>query len=181
MLHRQVGARSDSSLARGRELGVPFYARNRRSETLSLTSSRVESRGLDTRGILTTTVGRAVNDYIPRDVKGTTARASTRWSDFFTIFMNKRYNVVRVFRANITNWATLAHNRNKWEDYWLPLRTREAELDYSVTGEKIKQKRANGFKFLTNFCGRLKKRTLASLNSDVVIFFKNGPSVLRTK
>ncbi|EYC37504.1 hypothetical protein Y032_0784g2336 [Ancylostoma ceylanicum] len=64
---------------------------------------------------------RAVSDWTPRNVKRTTGRPPTRWSDFFTKSFKKRYDTLRVSRTDRTHWTTLARERDKWKDCWRPL------------------------------------------------------------
>ncbi|KAK6735762.1 hypothetical protein RB195_018789 [Necator americanus] len=64
---------------------------------------------------------RAVNDWVPRDVRRTTGGPPTRWSDFFTKSFKEKYDVLRVPRERRNHWATLARDRDKWENYWPPL------------------------------------------------------------
>ncbi|EYB85282.1 hypothetical protein Y032_0301g1829 [Ancylostoma ceylanicum] len=51
---------------------------------------------------------RAVSDWTPRNVKRTTGRPPTRWSDFFTKSFKERYDALRVSRTNRTHLTTLA-------------------------------------------------------------------------
>ncbi|KIH58152.1 hypothetical protein ANCDUO_11648, partial [Ancylostoma duodenale] len=48
---------------------------------------------------------RAVIDWTSRNVKRTTGRPPTRWSDFFTKSFNKRYNALRVPRTDRIYWT----------------------------------------------------------------------------
>ncbi|KAK6735469.1 hypothetical protein RB195_018590 [Necator americanus] len=64
---------------------------------------------------------RAVSDWVPRDIKRTTGRPPTRWSDFFTKSFKEKYDAIRVPRERRNHWATLARDRNKWKNYWRPL------------------------------------------------------------
>ncbi|KAK6727919.1 hypothetical protein RB195_005530 [Necator americanus] len=64
---------------------------------------------------------RAVSDWVPRDVKRTTGRRPTRWSDFFTKSFKEKYDALRVPRERRNHWATLARDRDKWKNYWRPL------------------------------------------------------------
>ncbi|EYC38674.1 hypothetical protein Y032_0702g1657 [Ancylostoma ceylanicum] len=64
---------------------------------------------------------RAVSDWTSRNVKRTTGRPPTRWSDFFTKSFKKRYDTLRVSRTDRTHWTTLARERDKWKDCWRPL------------------------------------------------------------
>ncbi|KAK6761058.1 hypothetical protein RB195_022214 [Necator americanus] len=64
---------------------------------------------------------RAVSDWVPRDIKRTTGRPPTRWSDFFTKSFKEKYDALRVPRERRNHWATLARVRNKWKNYWRPL------------------------------------------------------------
>ncbi|EYB86257.1 hypothetical protein Y032_0282g1273 [Ancylostoma ceylanicum] len=64
---------------------------------------------------------RAVSDWTPRNVKRTTGRPPTRWSDFFTKSFKERYDALRVSRTDRTHWTTLARERDKWKDCWRPL------------------------------------------------------------
>ncbi|KAK6735544.1 hypothetical protein RB195_018638 [Necator americanus] len=56
-----------------------------------------------------------------RDIKCTTGRPPTRWSDFFTKSFKEKYDVLRVPRERRNHWATLARDRDKWKNYWRPL------------------------------------------------------------
>ncbi|KAK6740110.1 hypothetical protein RB195_008527 [Necator americanus] len=51
---------------------------------------------------------RAVSDWVPRDIKRTTGRPPTRWSDFFTKSLKEKYDALRVPRERRNHWATLA-------------------------------------------------------------------------
>ncbi|EYB84107.1 hypothetical protein Y032_0323g2508 [Ancylostoma ceylanicum] len=64
---------------------------------------------------------RAVSDWTSRNVKRTTGRPPTRWSDFFTKSFKERYDTLRVSRTDRTHWTTLARERDKWKDCWRPL------------------------------------------------------------
>ncbi|KAK6740236.1 hypothetical protein RB195_008606 [Necator americanus] len=64
---------------------------------------------------------RAVSDWVPRDIKRTTGRPPTRWSDFFTKSLKEKYDALRVPRERRNHWATLARDRDKWKNYWRPL------------------------------------------------------------
>ncbi|KAK6729227.1 hypothetical protein RB195_006334 [Necator americanus] len=64
---------------------------------------------------------RAVSDWVPRDIKRTTGRPPTRWSDFFTKFFKEKYDALRVPRERRNHWATLARDQYKWKNYWCPL------------------------------------------------------------
>ncbi|KAK6740803.1 hypothetical protein RB195_008949 [Necator americanus] len=64
---------------------------------------------------------RAVSDRVTRDIKRTTERPPTRWSDFFTKSFKEKYDVLRVPRERRNHWATLAPDRDKWKNYWSPL------------------------------------------------------------
>ncbi|KIH54276.1 hypothetical protein ANCDUO_15579 [Ancylostoma duodenale] len=44
---------------------------------------------------------RAVSDWTPRNLKRTTGRPPTPWSDFFTKSFKERYNALRVPRAEL--------------------------------------------------------------------------------
>ncbi|KAK6761970.1 hypothetical protein RB195_022897 [Necator americanus] len=61
---------------------------------------------------------RAVSDWVPRDIKRTTGRPSTRWSDFFTKSLKEKYDALRVPRKRRNHWATLARDQDKWKNYW---------------------------------------------------------------
>ncbi|KAK6742632.1 hypothetical protein RB195_010096 [Necator americanus] len=63
---------------------------------------------------------RAVSDSVPRDIKRTTGRPPTRWSDFFTRSFKEKYDALRVPRERRNHWATLARDRDKWKNYWRP-------------------------------------------------------------
>ncbi|KIH55262.1 hypothetical protein ANCDUO_14585 [Ancylostoma duodenale] len=64
---------------------------------------------------------RAVSDWTPRDVKRTTGRPATRWSDFFTKSFKDRYDALSVPRTDRIHWTTLARERDKWKDCWRSL------------------------------------------------------------
>ncbi|KIH52056.1 hypothetical protein ANCDUO_17850 [Ancylostoma duodenale] len=64
---------------------------------------------------------RAVSYWTPRDVKRTTGRPPTRWSDFFTNSFKDRYGALRVPRTDRIHWTTPARERDKWKDCWRPL------------------------------------------------------------
>ncbi|KIH57692.1 hypothetical protein ANCDUO_12113 [Ancylostoma duodenale] len=72
---------------------------------------------------------RAVSDWAPRNVKSTTGRPSTRWSDFFTKFFKETYNALRVPRAERIHWTTLACEMDEWKDCWRPLGTSEDQRE----------------------------------------------------
>ncbi|KIH68929.1 hypothetical protein ANCDUO_00734 [Ancylostoma duodenale] len=78
---------------------------------------------------------RAVSDFTPQDVKRTTGRPPTRWSDFFTKSFKERYNAVRVPRTDRIHWTTLARERDKWKDCWRPLGTSEDQRESSFNTE----------------------------------------------
>ncbi|KAK6755704.1 hypothetical protein RB195_014223 [Necator americanus] len=60
----------------------------------------------------------AVSDWVPRDIKRTTGRPPTRWSDFFTKSFKENYDALRVSRERRNHLATLARDRDKWKNYW---------------------------------------------------------------
>ncbi|KAK6764924.1 hypothetical protein RB195_025022 [Necator americanus] len=64
---------------------------------------------------------RAVSDWVPRDIKRTTGRPPTRWSDFFTKSFKEKYDALRVPRERRNHSATLARDRDKWKKCWRPL------------------------------------------------------------
>ncbi|KAK6762466.1 hypothetical protein RB195_023259 [Necator americanus] len=64
---------------------------------------------------------KAVSDWVPRDIKRTTGRPKTRWSDFFTKSSKEKYDALRVPCERKNHWATLARDQDKWKDYWRPL------------------------------------------------------------
>ncbi|KAK6743806.1 hypothetical protein RB195_010855 [Necator americanus] len=64
---------------------------------------------------------RTVSDWVPRDIKRTTGRPPTRWSDFFTKSIKEKYDALRVPRERRNHWATLAHDLDKRKNYWRPL------------------------------------------------------------
>ncbi|KAK6740934.1 hypothetical protein RB195_009031 [Necator americanus] len=64
---------------------------------------------------------RAVSDWVPRNIKRTTGRQPTRWSDFFTKSFKEKYEALRVPRERRNHWASLARDRDKWKNYWRPL------------------------------------------------------------
>ncbi|KAK6762949.1 hypothetical protein RB195_023600 [Necator americanus] len=64
---------------------------------------------------------RAVSDWVSRDIKRTTGRTPTRWSDFFTKSFKENYEAFLVPRKRKNHWATLVRDRDKWKNYWRPL------------------------------------------------------------
>ncbi|KIH63384.1 hypothetical protein ANCDUO_06314 [Ancylostoma duodenale] len=72
---------------------------------------------------LTTRIGRLTQ----RNVKRSTVRQPTRWSDFFTKSFKERYIAHRVPERERIPWTTLARERDKWRDCWRPLGTSEDE------------------------------------------------------
>ncbi|EYB95700.1 hypothetical protein Y032_0156g3097 [Ancylostoma ceylanicum] len=76
---------------------------------------------------------RAVSDWTPRNVKRTTGRPPTRWSDFFTKSFKKRYDTPHVSRTDRTHWTTLAPEKDKWKDCWRPLGIPDVQRESSVT------------------------------------------------
>ncbi|EYC26254.1 hypothetical protein Y032_0010g1047 [Ancylostoma ceylanicum] len=64
---------------------------------------------------------RAVSDWNPRNLKRTTGRPPTPWSDFFMTSTEERYDAFRVSRTDRTHWTTLARESDKWKDCWRPL------------------------------------------------------------
>ncbi|KAK6747700.1 hypothetical protein RB195_000723 [Necator americanus] len=64
---------------------------------------------------------KAMSDWVPCDIKRATGRPPTRWSDFFTKSFKEKYDALRVPRERRNHWATLAHDRDKWKNYWCPL------------------------------------------------------------
>ncbi|KAK6736137.1 hypothetical protein RB195_019048 [Necator americanus] len=60
---------------------------------------------------------RAVSDWVPRDIKRTTGRPPTRWSDFLTKSFKENYDALRVPPERRNHWATLARDRDKWKNY----------------------------------------------------------------
>ncbi|KAK6733579.1 hypothetical protein RB195_017372 [Necator americanus] len=64
---------------------------------------------------------RAVSDWVPCDIKRTTGRPPTRWSDFFTKSFKEKYDALRVPHERRNHWTTLARDRDKWKNYWRPL------------------------------------------------------------
>ncbi|KAK6764947.1 hypothetical protein RB195_025040 [Necator americanus] len=64
---------------------------------------------------------RAVSDWVLRDIKRTTGRPPTRWSDLFTKSFKEKYDALRVPRERRNHSATLARDRDKWKNYWRPL------------------------------------------------------------
>ncbi|KAK6762900.1 hypothetical protein RB195_023560 [Necator americanus] len=65
---------------------------------------------------------RAVSDWVPRDIKRTRGRPPTRWSYFFTKSFKENYDALCIPRERRNHWATLARNRDKWKNYWRPVR-----------------------------------------------------------
>ncbi|KIH61440.1 hypothetical protein ANCDUO_08290 [Ancylostoma duodenale] len=61
---------------------------------------------------------RAVSDWTPQNVKYTTARPPTRWSDFSTKSFKERYNAILVFRMDRIHWMAHTCERDKWKDCW---------------------------------------------------------------
>ncbi|KAK6751618.1 hypothetical protein RB195_003188 [Necator americanus] len=56
---------------------------------------------------------RAVSDWVPRDIKRTTGRPPTRWSDFFTKSLKEKYDAIRVPRERGTTvllWHAIGTN-----------------------------------------------------------------------
>ncbi|KAK6736296.1 hypothetical protein RB195_019148 [Necator americanus] len=64
---------------------------------------------------------RAASDWVPRDIKRTTGRPPTRWSDFLTKSFKENYDALRVPRERRNHWATLGCDRDKWKNYRRPL------------------------------------------------------------
>ncbi|KAK6762925.1 hypothetical protein RB195_023581 [Necator americanus] len=62
-----------------------------------------------------------VSDWVSRDIKRTTGRTPTRWSDFFTKSFKENYEAFLVPRKRKNHWATLVRDRDKWKNYWPPL------------------------------------------------------------
>ncbi|KAK6755717.1 hypothetical protein RB195_014232 [Necator americanus] len=65
---------------------------------------------------------RAVSDWVPRDIKRTTGRPPTRWSDFFTKSLKEKYDALRVPRERRNHWATLARDSGQMEELLAPSR-----------------------------------------------------------
>ncbi|KAK6752225.1 hypothetical protein RB195_003569 [Necator americanus] len=63
---------------------------------------------------------KAVSDWVPRDIKRTTGRPPTRWSDFFTKSFKEKYDALCVPRERRNHWTILVRDRD-WENYWRPL------------------------------------------------------------
>lgn len=57
----------------------------------------------------------AVGIWIPLDVKQTSVRPPTRWTDFFAKFINERHNVLCVLRASRIHWTTPSRERDNWK------------------------------------------------------------------
>ncbi|KAK6759266.1 hypothetical protein RB195_021087 [Necator americanus] len=53
----------------------------------------------------------------PPDIKRTTGRPPTRWLDFFTKSLKRKFDALRVPSKRRNHWATLACDRDKWKDY----------------------------------------------------------------
>ncbi|KAK6764708.1 hypothetical protein RB195_024874 [Necator americanus] len=90
---------------------------------------------------------RAVSDWVPRDIKRTTGRPPTRWSDFF-------YDALRVPRERMHHWATPARDRDKWKNYWRPLdhfedQRDQEEIKPSETDEEKYEKYLNAANLLS--------------------------------
>ncbi|KAK6764364.1 hypothetical protein RB195_024622 [Necator americanus] len=56
---------------------------------------------------------RAMSDWVPCDIKRTTGRPPTRWSDFFMKSFKENYDALRVPRERRNHWETLARDRDK--------------------------------------------------------------------
>ncbi|KAK6752321.1 hypothetical protein RB195_003627 [Necator americanus] len=80
---------------------------------------------------------RAVSDWVPRDIKRTTGRPPTRWSDFFTKSLKEKYDALRVPRERRNHWATLARDRDKWKNYWRPLDQFEDQRESSKVATSL--------------------------------------------
>ncbi|KAK6757382.1 hypothetical protein RB195_015294 [Necator americanus] len=104
---------------------------------------------------------RAVSDWVPRDIKRTTGRPPTRWSDFFTKSFKEKYDALRVPRETRYYWATLARDRDKWKNYWRPSSkingSQGDQGDNACKGTSTKSARVPSFIFIL-FCdeGRVK-------------------------
>ncbi|KIH60555.1 hypothetical protein ANCDUO_09193 [Ancylostoma duodenale] len=80
---------------------------------------------------------RAVSDWTPREVKRTTGRPSTQWSDIFTESFKDRYDGPRVPRTGRIHWTTLARERDKWKDRWRPLGIPEDQRESRYATGKV--------------------------------------------
>ncbi|KIH65871.1 hypothetical protein ANCDUO_03805 [Ancylostoma duodenale] len=58
---------------------------------------------------------RAASDWAPRDVKRTTGRPPTGWSDFFTKSFKEKYDALCVPRTDGIGQLWLARATDKWK------------------------------------------------------------------
>ncbi|KAK6765688.1 hypothetical protein RB195_025540 [Necator americanus] len=94
---------------------------------------------------------RAVSDWVPCDIKRTTGRPPTRWSDFFTKSFKEKYDVLRAPREKRNHWATLARS-GQMEELLAPARpvrrstgveVMEVNVEVSPSSDPEKSKRSS--------------------------------------
>ncbi|KAK6747783.1 hypothetical protein RB195_000774 [Necator americanus] len=76
-------------------------------------------------------------DWVPRDIKRTTGRPPTRWSDFFTKSLKENYDALRVSRERRNHWATLARDRDKWKNCLVPARPVRRSTGVKIVGNSV--------------------------------------------